>query len=296
MLTPAVLIGIAAGAMVFVGSLMAVFLLLRQGGSFDRMKQEAVGLPATLGEQKPLLYDELLDKAKTLELRPPLLGIDKLLEGKRVCIRDFAASSDTANLFAVSCGEPRGGIFRNLTFSADEMIWRYLPHGPFASVAELKEFYSTEEMDARHFVLVERESMQHIGMVTLGEHSPQNLRIELMNLWLVPAFQGSAALTEVVLLLLKYLFDSGYRRVEWRCDGHNVRARRAAHSLGFTFEGVMRKHRIIKNCNCDTVVFAAINSEWGVMEEHLQYKLHQALQKEESNAPNEGETETKKTR
>ncbi|ETM39254.1 hypothetical protein L914_14574 [Phytophthora nicotianae] len=296
MLTPAVLIGIAAGAMVFVGSLMAVFLLLRQGGSFDRMKQEAVGLPATLGEQKPLLYDELLDKAKTLELRPPLLGIDKLLEGKRVCIRDFAASSDTADLFAVSCGEPRGGIFRNLTFSADEMIWRYLPHGPFASVAELKEFYSTEEMDARHFVLMERESMQHIGMVTLGEHSPQNLRIELMNLWLVPAFQGSAALTEVVLLLLKYLFDSGYRRVEWRCDGHNVRARRAAHSLGFTFEGVMRKHRIIKNCNCDTVVFAAINSEWGVMEEHLQYKLHQALQKEESNAPNEGETETKKTR
>ncbi|ETN03680.1 hypothetical protein PPTG_15901 [Phytophthora nicotianae INRA-310] len=296
MLTPAVLIGIAAGAMVFVGSLMAVFLLLRQGGSFDRMKQEAVGLPATLGEQKPLLYDELLDKAKTLELRPPLLGIDKLLEGKRVCIRDFAASSDIADLFAVSCGEPRGGIFRNLTFSADEMIWRYLPHGPFASVAELKEFYSTEEMDARHFVLVERESMQHIGMVTLGEHSPQNLRIELMNLWLVPAFQGSAALTEVVLLLLKYLFDSGYRRVEWRCDGHNVRARRAAHSLGFTFEGVMRKHRIIKNCNCDTVVFAAINSEWGVMEEHLQYKLHQALQKEESNAPNEGETETKKIR
>ncbi|KAG3109641.1 hypothetical protein PI124_g11337 [Phytophthora idaei] len=296
MLTPVVLIGIAAGAMVFVGSLLAVFLLLRQGGSFDRMAQEAVGLPAKLGEQKPLLYDELLDKAKTLGIRPPPLGTNKVLGGERVCVRDFVASGDVADLFAVSCGEPRGGIFRGLTFDADEMIWRYLPHGPFASVTDLKEFYSTEQTDARHFVLTERENKQPIGMVTLGEHSPRNLRIELMNLWLAPAFQGTAALAEVVLLLLKYLFDNGYRRVEWRCDGHNVRARRAAHSLGFTFEGVMRKHRIIKGCNCDTVVFATINSEWGVMEEHLQHKLRQALQKEESSASADGEAEKKKTR
>ncbi|KAH7488851.1 hypothetical protein KRP22_008512 [Phytophthora ramorum] len=279
MLTPVVLMGITAGAMVFVGSLLAVFLLLRHGGSFDRMTQEAVGLPAALGEQKPLLYDELLAKAKALSTRPPLLGANEMLEGERVCVRDFAAVRDVADLFAASCGD---GVFRGLKFDADEMIWRYLPYGPFASLAEFQIFYSTEQADARHFVLLDRESKQPIGMVTLGEHSPRNLRIELMNLWLSPAFQGTVALTEVVLLLLKYLFDNGYRRVEWRCDGHNVRARRAAHSLGFTFEGVMRKHRIMKNCNCDTVVFAAINSEWGVMEEHLQHKRRQLLQKEET--------------
>ncbi|GMF19837.1 unnamed protein product [Phytophthora lilii] len=294
MLTPAVLIGIAAGALVFVGSLLAVFLLLRQGGSFERMSQEAVGLPAALGEQKPLLYDELLAKAAALSARPPPLGPDASLRGKRVGVRDFAASRDAADLFAVSCGEPRGGVLRDLKFDADEMIWRYLPHGPFASPKELEKFYAAEEADARHFVLTDRESEQPIGMLTLGEHSPRNLRIELMNLWLAPAFQGTAALTEVVLLVLKHLFDNGYRRVEWRCDGHNVRARRAAHSLGFTFEGVMRKHRIVKNCNCDTVVFAAINNEWGVMEDHLQHKLRQALQKEGSGSPLE--LETKKTR
>lgn len=290
MLTPVVLIGIAAGTLVFVGSLLAVFLLLRQGGSFDRMSQEAMGLPATLGEQKPLLYDELLEKAKTLELRPKPLGDHKMLEGKRICVRDFAALKDSVDLFAISCGEPRDGIFRNLKFDADEMVWRHLPHGPFSSVAEFESFYAKEEADARHFVLVESNSKVPIGMVTLGEHSPVNLRIELMHLWLAPAFQGTAALTEAVLLLLKYLFEEGYRRVEWRCDGHNVRARRAAHSLGFTFEGVMRKHRIVKNCNCDTVVFSAINSEWGVVEEHLQHKLHQALQKEESTPAADGET------
>ncbi|KAE9015316.1 hypothetical protein PF011_g7677 [Phytophthora fragariae] len=296
MLTPMVLIGIAAGALVFVGSLLAVFLLLRQGGSFDRMTQEAVGLPTTLGELKPLLYDELLEKAQKLSARPPPLGADRLLEGRRVCVRDFDASTDVADLFAISCGQPRGGIFRDLRFDADEMIWRHLSHGPFASPAEFKSCYCAEETHARHFVVTDRESKQAVGMLTLGQHSPRNLRIELMDVWLAPAFQGTAALTEVVLLVLKFLFGNGYRRVEWRCDGHNVRARRAAHSLGFTFEGVMRKHRIVKKCNCDTVVFAAINSEWGVVEEHLQHKLHQALQKEEANAQAGAESDNKKTR
>ncbi|RLN62754.1 hypothetical protein BBJ29_001977 [Phytophthora kernoviae] len=269
MLTPAVMLGIAAGALVFVGSLLAVFMLLRYGGSFDRMSQEAVGLPAKLGEQKPLLYDELLEKSRMLSTRPPPLGAGTLLEGKFVCVRDFDAKKDVADLFAISCGEPLGGIFRDLTYDADEMIWKYLAHGPFASVAEFQRFYSTEATDARRYVLVDREGRQPIGMVTLGEHSPKNLRVELEDLWLSPAFQGSAALPEVVLLLLTHLFSKGYRRVEWRCDGHNV------------------------------LIFAAINSEWAVMEEHLLLKLRQALEKSESSKSNDGSAgggEEKKTR
>ncbi|CEG50473.1 ribosomal protein n-acetylase [Plasmopara halstedii] len=278
MLTGVVLVGIAAGALVFIGSLLAVFVLLHKGGSFDRMALEAVGMPIALGEQKPLLYDDLLDKANMLELLPPPLGT-KQLKGKRVFVKDFVGLDDVADLFAISCGKPQAGIYRDLKFDADEMIWRYLPHGPFASEDEFKKFYLSKKIDARHFVLMECENNQPIGMVTLGKHSPRNLRVEIMNLWLTPAFQGSAALTEAVLLLLTYLFDNGYRRIEWRCDGHNVRARRAAHSLGFTFEGVMRKHRIVKNCNCDTVVFAAINSEREIIVEHLQQKLQQILHK-----------------
>lgn len=115
-------------------------------------------------------------------------------------------------------------------------------------------------------------------MLTLRHHSPRNLRVEIDSLWLTPAFQGTrGVLAETVLLLLTHLFEAvGYRRVEWRCDGHNVRGRRAAHSLGFTFEGVLRKHRIVKDCNYDTVVFAAINSEWPAMKEQLGSKLRQA--------------------
>lgn len=138
-----------------------------------------------------------------------------------------------------------------------------------------------------------------IGLLTLGEHSPRDLRVAIDCVWLTPSFQGSGsssganagALVDTVLLMLTHLFAVGYRRVEWRCDGHNVRARRAGHSLGFVFEGVLRKHRVVKNCNCDTVVFAAINSEWPVMREHLEARL-QSLTSRVA-APNE---EDKKTR
>lgn len=113
-------------------------------------------------------------------------------------------------------------------------------------------------------------------MLTLSDHAPRHLRVQIDSLWLAPAFQGSGALAEGVLLLLTHLFEAvGYRRVEWRCDGHNVRARRAAHSLGFAFEGVLRKHMVVKDCNRDSVVFAAINSEWPMIKEQLETKLRQ---------------------
>lgn len=133
-----------------------------------------------------------------------------------------------------------------------------------------------------------------IGTLALGAHSPRDLRVEIQDLWLAPAFQGSSrtgVLTETVLLVLGYLFDASYRRVEWRCDGHNVRARRAAHSLGLSFEGVLRKHRIVKESNCDSVVFAAINSEWPVLRDHLTMRLRQA-----TSALAEAEAEDKKSR
>jgi RimJ/RimL family protein N-acetyltransferase len=115
-------------------------------------------------------------------------------------------------------------------------------------------------------------------MVDLSNNSSRDLRVELGPIWLSPAFQGTSAITETVYLLLGLLFNQGYRRVEWSCDGHNVRARKAAHSLGFSFEGLLRKHMIVKSSNRDTAVFAALNSEWPTIREHLEGKLQKALE------------------
>ncbi|GLD93442.1 hypothetical protein PINS_up002034 [Pythium insidiosum] len=271
-----VLVGIAAGAIVFVGTLCAVYFLLQHGGSFERMKHEAVGMPSAVGELKPMLYDKLLEQAKTMARKPATLKAP--LVGDMITIRNIT-NNDTTALHEISNGEPRDGVYREMRYDADELVWRYLDHGPFASAAEFKAAQCADREDNRHFVVIDNESQKPIGMVSLCEHSPQDLRVALGNVWLAPAFQGSGVLSEIVLLLLKHLFALNYRRVEWRCDGHNVRARRAAHSLGFTFEGVLRKHRVVKDCNCDTVVFAVINSDWPAVEEHLTAKVGSVVAK-----------------
>lgn len=99
-------------------------------------------------------------------------------------------------------------------------------------------------------------------MLSLLHHSPPDLRIEIANVWIHPSYRGNGMLADAIYSMLRFLFDQKYRRIEWRCDGYNVRARRAAHSIGFTLEGVLRKHRIVHNSNYDTVVFAMLNSEW----------------------------------
>ncbi|TMW55809.1 hypothetical protein Poli38472_008457 [Pythium oligandrum] len=290
MVSTVVVIGIAAGAVVFVGTILTVFFLLHQGGSFDRMRQEAVGMPTVVGELKPQLYDELLTLANKRALKPSAL--ESPLKGELIEIRNLSAPKDIALLHAISNGNAKGGIYGDRAFDADELIWRYLSHGPFKTEADFGSKHCSDLPDNRHFVIVEGKTKQPIGMLSLKRHSPQDLRVEIGDIWLVPAFQGSGALTEVVLLMLQRLFDLKYRRVEMRCDGHNVRARRAAHSLGFTFEGVLRKHAIVKECNRDTVIFAAINSDWPAIEEHLKGKLASALAK--INAESEADGLTKK--
>lgn len=105
MLAPVVLTGIAAGASVFVATIVAVFFLLQRGGSFDRMRNEAAGLPQHPDELKPLLYDELLAKARTLALKPALLQTP-LRSGScdAIGIRDFAGAADVDILFRISSG------------------------------------------------------------------------------------------------------------------------------------------------------------------------------------------------
>ncbi|DAZ94756.1 TPA: hypothetical protein N0F65_011572 [Lagenidium giganteum] len=276
-LSPVVMIGIAAGGVVFVGTLLAVYMLLKHGGSFDRMKHEAMGMPASANEEKALLYDELLDRAKAL---PPVPAPFKAaLEGNRIAIRNINEKNDLAQLFRISNGSACGGLYGESKYDADYLIWKHLEVGPFNSEQQFRAHYTTNTAsNGRHFVLIDREDNKPVGMFTLS-HAPRHLCCQVEQLWLAPAFQGSGALTETIFVLLEHLFSLKYRRVEWRCDGHNVRARRAAHSLGFSFEGVLRKHMIIKNCNRDTVIFSVINSDWVAVQEHLHNRLRQQERK-----------------
>jgi hypothetical protein len=87
--------------------------------------------------------------------------------------------------------------------------------------------------------------------------------IEIGHIWLGAPLQRTAAATEAIFLLARHAFDDlGYRRLEWKCDAANARSRRAAERFGFTFEGVFRKHMIVKGRNRDTAWYAIVDDDW----------------------------------
>ncbi|CAK4079269.1 unnamed protein product [Aphanomyces euteiches] len=269
--------GIVVGFVVFLATLAAVFFLLYCGGSFERMKHEAAGMPTSLDQEKPQLYDELLEKAASLPLKPAAFSLD----GQFVKLRplDSMSKSIVGTLFDISSGKALSGIYGGKQYDADALIWRFMLSGPYQSVEEFARHRCTEVDNQRIFVVLDARSDKPIGMFSLFNHSPKDLRVEIGSFWIVPAFQGTGVHREVVFLLLDALFAASYRRVEWRTDGFNVRSRKAAHGLGFTMEGVLRKHMIVRGANRDTVVFAALNSEWPVIKEMLTTKLTAMMQK-----------------
>jgi RimJ/RimL family protein N-acetyltransferase len=63
--------------------------------------------------------------------------------------------------------------------------------------------------------------------------------------------------------MMREAFDElGYRRVEWKCDALNERSRAAALRLGFTFEGVFRKHMIVRGRSRDSAWYSLLDTEW----------------------------------
>ncbi|KAH9080936.1 hypothetical protein Ae201684P_008022 [Aphanomyces euteiches] len=240
--------GIVVGFVVFLATLAAVFFLLYCGGSFERMKHEAAGMPTSLDQEKPQLYDELLEKAASLPLKPAAFSLD----GQFVKLRplDSMSKSIVGTLFDISSGKALSGIYGGKQYDADALIWRFMLSGPYQSVEEFARHRCTEVDNQRIFMRAATSLLACTGV-----HR------------------------EVVFLLLDALFAASYRRVEWRTDGFNVRSRKAAHGLGFTMEGVLRKHMIVRGANRDTVVFAALNSEWPVIKEMLTTKLTAMMQK-----------------
>lgn len=65
--------------------------------------------------------------------------------------------------------------------------------------------------------------------------------------------------------MIEWVFQAGYRRVEWKCDALNAPSRRAAQRLGFSYEGTFRQAILYKSRNRDTAWFAATSQEWPML-------------------------------
>lgn len=131
-------------------------------------------------------------------------------------------------------------LFHTLSRTPEEM-WTYLPLGPFQDAAELGQLFDAMSKSADVLPYAFIVGDEALGFGSFLRIQPDVGVIEIGWLALSPHLQQSAAATEALALMLGHAFDSGYRRVEWKCDALNERSRSAAARLGFTFEGVFRK-------------------------------------------------------
>lgn len=143
-------------------------------------------------------------------------------------------------------------------------LWTYMPYGPFATLAEYQAWM--RPMCAREdpllFAVVDAESGRAAGVASYLRIDPPNGSIEVGHILYAPALQRTRAATEAMFLMMRRVFELGYRRYEWKCDALNAPSRAAAERLGFRFEGVFRQAVVYKGRNRDTAWYSVIDSEW----------------------------------
>jgi RimJ/RimL family protein N-acetyltransferase len=144
-------------------------------------------------------------------------------------------------------------------------LWTYLTEGPFDDRESFDRALGRRatSLDRIYFAVVETGSDRALGYAALMRADIAHGVIEVGSILYTPALQQTRGGTEAMYLLAQHVFeDLGYRRYEWKCNALNIRSRRAALRLGFTFEGIFRQHMIVKGLNRDTAWYSMLDSEW----------------------------------
>ena len=114
-----------------------------------------------------------------------------------------------------------------------------------------------------------------IGSTSYQLWEPQHLRVEIGNTWNHPSTWKTGANVEAKYLLLRHAFeDLGFRRVEFKTDAKNERARRALAALPAKFEGIHRKHMVVRGGERrDSAWYAVIDDDWPEVKAALERRL-----------------------
>jgi RimJ/RimL family protein N-acetyltransferase len=197
---------------------------------------------------------EGLPLGERLDWRPVARPASRPLRGSHVLVRPVEPAADAAPLFQAS--HPPDG---------DRAIWTYLPDGPYESPEHLREMleWAAGSEDPLYFTLAALPGEQPLGIASYLRITPEFGVVEIGHIWFGLPLQRTTAATEAIFLLARQAFDElGYRRLEWKCNALNAPSRRAAERFGFTYEGVFRKHQVVKGRNRDTAWYAITDERW----------------------------------
>ena len=132
------------------------------------------------------------------------------------------------------------------------------------------EWYESVDMGFAHYF-----DGELVGHTSFLRHEPVHRTVEIGNTWLVPGAWGTGANVEAKLLLMQHAFeDEELLRVEFKTDARNERSRAALAALPAEFEGVFRKHMLVRGGERrDSAWYAVIDDDWPEVKANLERRL-----------------------
>jgi N-acetyltransferase len=168
--------------------------------------------------------------------------------------------------------------------AGDPEMFAWMPVDMASSRDALHEWLFTtlaagREGSAVPYAIVSTGDGRVLGSTRFLELRFEHLRAEIGWTWLARSAWSTGVNVETKLLLLEHAFERvGLRRVEFKTDARNERSRGALLALGATFEGILRKHMVVRDAGeRDSAYYSVIDDEWPSVKRHLAERLGATL-------------------
>jgi N-acetyltransferase len=152
----------------------------------------------------------------------------------------------------------------------DERIWRWmLTRDVEAWIADALR----RSDDRQPFAVLHDGSV--VGSTSYMSLAREHRRLEIGNTWMNPSMWSTGANVEAKYLLLRHAFEVvGCLRVEFKTDALNERARGALAALPAEFEGIHRRHMLVRGGERrDSAWYAVIDEDWPDVRRALEQRL-----------------------
>jgi RimJ/RimL family protein N-acetyltransferase len=160
----------------------------------------------------------------------------------------------------------------------DARTWRWLSIVQPSNRAAFDEWLDaalTNAQDGTELPLATLARDRVVGSTRYLALRPEHGSVEIGWTWLHPDAWGTGVNVEAKLLMLRHAFETwSCRRVELKTDALNDRSRGAMEAMGATFEGIHRKHMLVRDGeNRDSAWYSVTDDEWPAVERGLVARL-----------------------
>lgn len=181
-------------------------------------------------------------------------------------------------------------LYENLSNGPqNDKIWTWIPRGPYASFEEFEELirsaiptpeniakneYMTYAVLSKSPIHVSNQASSEgerdgntegtaIALIRYLNLQTSHLSVEIGMVLFPLTLQRTKESSLIFYLLIDHAVrDLGFERIEWKANVLNAPSVRCAERLGFQFEGVFRRHWVIKGVWRDTWWGSLLADEW----------------------------------